>query len=57
MNIEQLKLKRLITELDTYQGFNTSLITLSLPPSTSLILEKKKLDLELNTCSEIKSRL
>ena len=55
--MDQLKLKRLIAELDTYQGFNTSLITLSIPPGTSLVLEKKKLDLELNTCTEIKSRL
>ena len=57
MNIEQLKLKRLLSDLDTYEGHNTSFITLILPPGASLIAERKRLDDEFNTSSEIKSHL
>ena len=57
MEIERIKWKRLIDNLNTHQGHNTSLITLSLPSDSSLIIEKKKIESELSTCTSIKSRL
>lgn len=57
MNVEQLKLKHLLDDLDTYSGNGTSMITVSIPADGSIVATKKKLESEFHTSSEIKSRV
>ena len=57
MDIEQLKIKRLVKSLDAMKGDGTSMITLIIPPKSQLSLFRDMLTTEYGTASNIKSRV
>lgn len=56
-DIEQLKIKRLVKNLDSMKGNGTSMITLIIPPNSQLSLFRDMLTTEYGTASNIKSRI
>lgn len=54
---EVFKLKRLLKRLDSVKGSGTSVVTLILPPGSTLHLSVQKLTDELGAASNIKSRV
>jgi peptide subunit release factor 1 (eRF1) len=56
-DMERIKLKRILDDLDCVEGNATSMITLAIPRGGSLALMKKKLEGEFSTSTSIKSRV
>lgn len=55
MEIEIFKIKKIIKELESFTGTNTSMISLIIPPKTQLNLTNKMLTQEYSAASNIKS--
>jgi peptide subunit release factor 1 (eRF1) len=56
-DMERIKLKRILDDLDSIAGSATSMITLAIPRGGSLAQMKKKLECEFSTSTSIKSRV
>lgn len=54
-NVERYKVKKLIKSLEAARGIGTSVITLYIPPKEQLAKVVGMLNIELGTCSNIKS--
>jgi len=57
LEIQKLKVERLLKQLEGAQGDGTSLITLMIPSGGNINRMKQKLTDEYSTASQIKSRL
>jgi len=57
LEIQKLKVERLLKQLESAQGDGTSLITLMIPSGGNINRMKQKLTDEYSTASQIKSRL
>ena len=57
IEVEQLKIKKLIKKVDAMKGNGTSMITLIIPENSQLSLFKDMLTTEYGTASNIKSRV
>ena len=55
MNVSRFKVKKLITSLEAARGAGTSVITLYVPPKQQIAQTTQMLNVELGTCSNIKS--
>jgi peptide subunit release factor 1 (eRF1) len=57
LDIERIKMRRILDSLDEVEGNATSMITVVIPRGGSLAQMRKKLECEFSTSTSIKSRV